>query len=93
MPGRVSPRAVRAEGVYIWDEEGRRVLDACSGAVVVTVGHGRTEVVEAMAEQGRRVSYVHSDAWSTTVVEELAARLSAMARTSPNVFSMRWIRS
>jgi adenosylmethionine-8-amino-7-oxononanoate aminotransferase len=55
------------------------VLDACSGAVVVTVGHGRTEVVDAIADQGRRVSYVHSEAWSTTVVDELAERLSAMA--------------
>lgn len=79
VPGRVLPTAERAEGVYIWDDEGRRVLDACSGAVVVTVGHGRQEVVEAIAAQGRRVSYVHSDAWSTEVGEELAARLVAMA--------------
>ncbi len=79
IPGRILPRAERADGVYIWDDEGRRVLDACSGAVVVTVGHGRQEVVDAIAAQGRRVSYVHSEAWSTGVAEELAARLSAMA--------------
>ena len=84
MPGRIAPRAERAEGVYIWDEDGRRVLDGCSGAVVVTVGHGRKEVVDAMADQGRHLSYVHSEAWSTRAAEDLASRLSAMAPGSLN---------
>lgn len=73
------PVARRAQGVYIWDDHGRRVLDGCSGAVVVTVGHGRQEVVEAMAAQGSQLSYVHSDTWSTEVLDALAGRLAAAA--------------
>ena len=34
------PLAERGEGVYLYDEAGRRYLDACGGAAVVTIGHG-----------------------------------------------------
>jgi 4-aminobutyrate aminotransferase-like enzyme len=37
-PGWTHPRAVRAEGVYVWDDEGRRLLDAAGGALVAS-GH------------------------------------------------------
>ena len=72
------PVVVRGEGVYFWDAEGNRYLDGCSGAVVVGVGHGRTEVVDAMAAQGHRISYAHSDHFTSDVQEELAARLAQL---------------
>ena len=37
-------------GVYLFDTEGQRYLDACAGVHVVSIGHGIQEVVEAMAE-------------------------------------------
>ncbi|HYZ03071.1 MAG TPA: aminotransferase class III-fold pyridoxal phosphate-dependent enzyme, partial [Candidatus Binatia bacterium] len=72
------PVVVRGEGVYFWDSDGNRYLDGCSGAVVVGVGHGRAEVVDAMAAQGRRISYAHSDHFTSDVQEELAARLAQL---------------
>ena len=47
------PVAVRAEGVYLWDDAGRRYLDGSSGALVANIGHGRAEVAEAVAAQAR----------------------------------------
>jgi 4-aminobutyrate aminotransferase-like enzyme len=44
-----SPRIVGGEGAWLICDDGRRILDAAGGAIVANVGHGRGEVVEAMA--------------------------------------------
>jgi adenosylmethionine-8-amino-7-oxononanoate aminotransferase len=66
------PRAVRAEGVWIEDAEGRRYLDGAGGAIVVNVGHGDRSLVDAMAEQSARTSYVHGTAFTTQALESYA---------------------
>ncbi len=71
------PVAVRAEGVYIYDDRGHRYLDGSSGALVANIGHGRTAVADAMAAQARRLAFVHGSQFSSDVLEEYAARLAA----------------
>ncbi|THF88821.1 aspartate aminotransferase family protein [Deinococcus sp. KSM4-11] len=70
------PTAVRAEGVYLYDESGRRSLDGSSGALVANVGHGRAEVAEAMAAQARTLAFVHGSQFTSDVLEDYAARLT-----------------
>ena len=41
----------RAEGVWVWTEQGKKLLDGFAGLAVVNVGHGRREIAEAIAEQ------------------------------------------
>ncbi len=48
----------RAEGVYLYNNEGRQILDAAGGAIVANVGHGRERVAEAVARATRDYSYV-----------------------------------
>lgn len=73
------PRAVRGEGAYLWDAEGRRYIDASGGAIVVNVGHGVEEIARAMAEQAAQVAYVHATLFTTEALEtycdELAQRV------------------
>ncbi len=57
-PGAVPLAIARAEGCYLYTPDGSRILDAAGGAVVVNVGHGRREVVEAAAAALERTSYV-----------------------------------
>ncbi|MGH2525147.1 MAG: aminotransferase class III-fold pyridoxal phosphate-dependent enzyme, partial [Actinomycetota bacterium] len=66
------PRAVRAEGVWIEDADGRRYLDAAGGAIVVSVGHGDGSLVDAMTEQASRTPYVHGTAFTTDALEDYA---------------------
>jgi adenosylmethionine-8-amino-7-oxononanoate aminotransferase len=66
------PRAVRAEGVWIEDADGRRYLDAAGGAIVVNVGHGDRSLVGAMAEQSGRTPYVHGTMFTTDALESYA---------------------
>ena len=72
------PRAVRGEGIYLWDADGRRYIDACGGAVAVNTGHGRQEVVEAVAAQTAAVAYVHGTMFTTEVLETYSDRLAEL---------------
>lgn len=47
----------RAEGVYLWDSEGNRILDGMAGLWCVNVGYGREELVEAATRQMRELPY------------------------------------
>jgi adenosylmethionine-8-amino-7-oxononanoate aminotransferase len=69
------PTAVRGEGVWITDSEGRRYLDASGGAAVSCLGHGHPDVIAAMHAQIDRLAYAHTGFFTTEVAEALAARL------------------
>lgn len=73
------PTIVRGQGVYLYDESGKRYLDACGGAMVASIGHGNAAVADAIAEQARAIAYVNGTAFTTGPVEELADALAAKA--------------
>ncbi len=72
------PTAVRAEGVWVEDADGKRYLDAAGGAIVVGVGHGDADVVGAMADQAARLSYVHGTMFTTEALESYASDVAAL---------------
>src|SRR5439155_11974590 len=76
--GRDLPRAVRAEGACIWDSQGRRYLDGSGGAIVVGIGHGDPDVVEAMARQARAVAYAHATQFTTDALEAYSEELAPL---------------
>ena len=45
----------RGEGAWLWDEEGKRYLDAISGLGVCALGHAHPEVTRVIAEQAGRL--------------------------------------
>ncbi len=65
------PTIVRAEGVELITADGRRIIDAAGGAVVNNIGHGRTEVADAVAAALRQLDYV-LPTWPTPNRLELA---------------------
>jgi putrescine---pyruvate transaminase len=70
----------RGEGVHVWDDAGRRYLDATAGLWFTNVGHGRSELADAAAEQIRAIaaySTFGDIAIDTTL--ELAERLARIA--------------
>lgn len=59
IPGRGRPLEIdHAEGVFLYTKDGRRILDAAGGAIVSNIGHGRSEVADAMAAASTREGYV-----------------------------------
>ncbi|QLL13165.1 aspartate aminotransferase family protein [Pseudomonas chlororaphis] len=52
------PRIItNAEGVYLWDSEGNKILDGMAGLWCVAIGYGREELVEAASKQMRELPY------------------------------------
>ncbi|MGI9263838.1 MAG: aspartate aminotransferase family protein [Gammaproteobacteria bacterium] len=50
----------RADGVYIYDADGKQILDGMSGLWCVNVGYGRDELVEAASAQMHELPYYNS---------------------------------
>jgi adenosylmethionine-8-amino-7-oxononanoate aminotransferase len=73
------PVAVRGEGVYLWDADGKRYLDFSGSAAVNFIGHGVAEIPAAMAEQARQLEFVHSSQFTTPVAEAYAQELLEFA--------------
>lgn len=63
----------RAEGLYMYDTDGKPILDGCSGLLNINLGHGHPYVLEAMKRQIDRLCFV-SPGFGT----EPKARLASM---------------
>lgn len=82
-PSHRYPMISHAQGVYLWDTDGQRYLDGSSGALVVNIGHGRREVVEAMAEQAQRVAFAHTMRFTSKAQEQLGVLLAERLQPHP----------
>ncbi|AWM06417.1 aspartate aminotransferase family protein [Bradyrhizobium symbiodeficiens] len=69
------PKAIGGEGVYLFAEDGRRVLDASGGAAVSCLGHQHPRVITAMAKQASTLAYAHTAFFSSEPAEALAETL------------------
>ena len=50
----------KADGMYLWDSEGNRILDGMAGLWCVNVGYGRRELVAAATEQMTALPYYNN---------------------------------
>ena len=83
-PGRQLPVAVRAEGCRIWTADGREFIDACGGAMVMSVGHCHPRLIEALKRQADEVTFTYRFSFSNEPMLELAdllREISPMPRT------------
>jgi len=72
----------RAQDIYVWDSEGKKVLDAMSGLWCVNVGYGRKELAQAAYDQMLTLPYYNSFFQTTNVpATQLAAKLASLAPT------------
>src|SRR5947207_15621349 len=62
---------VRGQGVWLWDEAGKKYLDALAGIAVNTLGHNHPRLVRALSEQITRI--IHSSNLVRVPAQEAAA--------------------
>jgi taurine---2-oxoglutarate transaminase len=75
----ISPPAIKhAEGVYLFDYDGRRYLDFSSGLMNVNIGHGHPRVTAAVVRQMQEVSYV-TPSCATKIRGELGKKLAEIS--------------
>lgn len=83
------PMVVRGEGVYLYDADGKRYLDGSGGAAAVTaIGHGVPSVIDAMADQARKISFSPSHAFTNEPAEACARYI--IEEFAPAGFSHVW---
>ena len=76
------PVAVRGDGAYLVDRDGKRYLDASGGAAVSCLGHSDAAVVRAIQEQLARLPFAHTSFFTNEPMEALADALVARAPAS-----------
>ena len=69
------PQAVAGDGPYLIDRDGKRYIDASSGAAVSCLGHSDREVVAAIKAQLDKLPYAHTSFFTTEPAEALAEDL------------------
>jgi acetylornithine aminotransferase len=75
---RIPVAFARGKGVWLWDESGKRYLDALAGIAVNTLGHGHPRLMQAITEQSRRLIHA-SNLYRITEQEKLADKLAAIS--------------
>ena len=69
------PMVERGSGIYLWDQDGKRYIDGCSGPQTANIGHGNVRVREAMMEQAEKVSYAFRSHFLNEPAELLAQEI------------------
>ena len=72
------PTLARAEGIYLWDVNGKCYLDASSGPMVSNVGHSNKRVLAAMKTQMDKATFGYRLYFQNDPADELASRLAAL---------------
>jgi len=78
LSGQARPRLDRSEGVYLWDVNGKRYLDASSGPMVSNIGHSNPRVLAAMKAQMDRATFGYRLHFENDAAEELAHLLASL---------------
>ena len=66
----------KGEGIYVYDSEGNRLLDAPAGMWCVNIGHGREEMAQAVYDQIMALTYVSPWSMTTGPAAQFAADLA-----------------
>jgi putrescine aminotransferase len=75
----------RAEGVYLYDTEGKKFIDGMAGLWCVNLGYGRKELIEAATAQMTELPFYNSFFQCTTpVTVQLAAKIAEVAPAHMN---------
>ena len=87
-----SPNIAHGDGVWLFTTDGRRILDACSGGAMVTsLGHGASEIIDAGRAQAEKIAYFYMDHFTNEPMERLAERLIEIA--APEMARVRFTSS
>ena len=73
------PTISHAKGIYMWDKDGNKYLDASSGPVATNLGHGNPQVLKAMKEQSEKVCFASYSVFEYEPNKDLAKKLVQLA--------------
>lgn len=81
------PSAQKGEGVYIYDEAGKKYLDGSSGPMAVNLGHGNKEVTEAINKQMEEITFSYRSQFTNKPLELLCGMIEGVTPPGLNKIS------
>ena len=85
------PIFVRGQGVYLWDEDGKRYLDGLAGLFVVQIGHGRSDIAHAASKQMEELAY--TAAWAAAHPPAIEASKLITSLAPGDLDAVFWVSS
>ena len=82
------PAVVRGEGVYLWDENGKRYLDGAASVFVALLGQSVDEIADAIDAEMRRVTFAYTTTFTSETERSLTCKL---LEWMPEGFDKAWI--
>jgi adenosylmethionine-8-amino-7-oxononanoate aminotransferase len=77
--GEINPTIDRAEGIYCYDDDGKRYIDGMGGVAVVTIGHQVKEIQDAAIRQMDKICFAHPFHWKNRPHMELTRNIAKLA--------------
>lgn len=74
------------EGVYIYDQENKKYLDGCSGAIVANIGHGVKEIAQIAYEQISKIAFTYRTQFTNSPLEELGDKITKLSPNLNHIF-------
>jgi len=72
------PMISHGNGIYLYDKTGKRYIDGSSGAVTANIGHHIHEIIDAMNQQAKKISFVYRSQFTNEPAEILAEKISKL---------------
>lgn len=69
------PFIKKAEGIYMWDQNGKEYIDGCSGAVICNIGYGNPKIAAAIAAQAKETFFAYRIHFENEPAVRLAQKL------------------
>jgi len=69
------PSIVKSQGIYLYDDAGKRYTDASSGPILCSLGYGNKEIADVLRAQTLKAAYVFRMDFTTPELEECCARI------------------
>ena len=86
------PIIERAEGIYLYDQNGKKYIDGSGGSSVVTsIGHGVKEIAQVMYEQAQKFSFYPAHAFTNVKFLELSDLIVSLAPGELREKSRVWV--
>ena len=73
------PMVSHSDGIYFWDTNGKKYLDATSGSVIVNIGYNNKNVLRAMREQAEKTCYASRQFFATEAPMKLHQTLADLS--------------
>lgn len=70
--------AYRGNGIYIYDDRGKKYLDGSSGAMTVNLGHNNPEITQAIKEQLDLLTFSYRSQFTNQPLEELCKEIASL---------------